>query len=319
MANMPDFLDHHPTSTVDAAVASLVQLGVAGERVQLVPVGPLESYRGEIVGQVPAPGMPLNELGDVTLYVSREGLAERLPGALLEPLPSTQDETNQAIEPGQSEDYWQRQVSAYGSGRQFVTVIDRALNRLHRDIGRLSWSLSSLSRDTTFARHALDLVHLGELPLTARERVLLATILQRLPEWIGPTGGIATVLEQFLGVPVTIRDLPGPMLETPVVERRPLGTNRCRIGGELTLGPRFRDPQSTLRVAVGPLPLAEFVALDRDVRWRAKVDALLSITGPAACDTDLALVLQESDRAARLADPLRGVLGRTTYLGDNPG
>ena len=315
MVTMPDFIGHHPTSTVDAAVASLGQLGVAGERVQLVPVGPLESFRGEIVGQVPAPGAPLDDHDEITFYVSRGGIAERLPGALLEPLPTAQDEAKHAIEPGQSEDYWQRQVQAYGSGRRLVTVIDRALGRLHRAIGRLSWSLSCLSRDTSFARRALDLVHLGELPLSDEEQVLLSTILQRLPEWLGPAGGLVTMLEQFLGVPVTVQERPGPLLELPAAECRPLGTAQCRLGGALALGPRFHDSRPTIHVSVGPLPVAEFVALDRDPNWRAKVAALLAVCGPAACDTNFDLVLQASDRAACLGDPFGGKLGRTTYLG----
>lgn len=318
MATMPDFIDHRPTSTASAAVASLAQLGVASERVQFVPVGTLESFRGEIVGQVPAPGAPLDDQGEITLYISRGGIAERLPGDLLEPLPTAQDEAKHALEPGQSEDYWPRQVQAYGSGRQLVTVLDRALGRLHRDIGRLSWSLSSLSRDTAFARRALELVHLAELPLTEAEQVLLATILQRLPEWLGPTGGLVTLLEQFLGVPVSVHEHPGPLLELPADERRPLGTAECRLGGSLALGPHFRDSRPTVHVAIGPLPVAEFVALDRDPRWRAKVAALLAIAGPAACDTDFELVLQESDRGARLGDPFRGLLGRTTHLGGDP-
>jgi len=315
MTTMPNFLDHRPTSTADAAVASLEQLGVAGHRVQFVPVGPLESFKGEIVGQVPVPGTPLDDTQEVTLYISRSGIAERLPIDFLEPLPTIKDEAKHVIESDHSEEYWHRQMKAAGSGRQFITVIDRAINRLRRDIGRLSWSLSSLSRDPVFARHTLDLMHLADLPLTDEEQVLLAALLQRLPEWVGPTGGMVTVLEQFLNVPVTVHEKPGPRLEIPAHERRPLGSARCRLGESLALGPAFNDTRLSLQVAIGPLSLAEYVALDRDRKWRTKVEALLKMISPAACRTDIELVLQPSDRAARLADPLRGILGRTTYLG----
>lgn len=314
MITMPNFLDHRPTSTADAAVASLAQMGVSGDRVQFVPVGPLESFKGEIVGQVPVPGTPLDNSQEVTLYISRSGIAERLPIDFLEPLPTIKDEAKHVIEADHSEEYWHRQVKASGSGRQFITVIDRAINRLRRDIGRLSWSLSSLSRDPVFAQHTLDMMHLTALPLTEEEQVLLATLLQRLPEWAGPTGGIVTVLEQFLNVPVTVHEKPGPRLEIPEHERRPLGSARCRLGESLALGPAFDDSRLALQVAIGPLPLAEYVALDRDVKWRTKVEALLKVISPAACRCDVELVLQPSDRAARLDDPLRGILGRTTYF-----
>ena len=87
------------TSTANAAVASLTRLGVAGKHIEMVPVGPLEGFRGEIVGQVPAPGTTLEAATRVTLYVSRTTLADRLPGSLLEPLPNARDEARQTLEP----------------------------------------------------------------------------------------------------------------------------------------------------------------------------------------------------------------------------
>lgn len=311
---MPDFLHHRPSSTTEAAVASLARLGIPGDRIDVVPVGPLERYRGEIVGQVPDPGAALDSATHVTLYVSRLGLAERLPGDLLEPVPTAKDATQQALEPGQAEDYWHRQVLAYGPGRRLVTVMDRSLQRLHRDLDQVGWSLAALSQDDTYAGHVLGLVHLDSLPLSREERVFLATELQRLPDRVGTRSGVASILSAFLGVPVTVHERPGPLLSIPDDERRPLGTSGCRLGGELALGPTFRDSRPSLLVELGPLPLAEFVAMQQDERWRAKADALLAMAAPASSQAEWRLVLREDDRGSRLGDRQRGRLGSTTWL-----
>jgi predicted component of type VI protein secretion system len=67
-------------------------------------------------------------------------------------------------------------------------------------------------------------------------------------------------------------------------------------------------------VELGPLPLAEFVAMQRDERWRAKADALLAMAAPASSQAEWRLVLREDDRGARLGDRQRGRLGSTTWL-----
>jgi len=311
---MPDFLDHRPTSTADAAVASLTRLGVAGERVDLVPVGPLEGFRGEIVGQVPAPGAILDTTTRITLYVSHNTLSDRLPGSLLEPLPSARDEARQTLEPGQAVDYWQRQVAAYGPGRQLLGVMELATQSLRRDVGRVGWSLASLSQDTTYAEQVLNLVHLADLDLSPEEKVFLATALQRMPDRVGTVSGLEKLLTSFLGVQVTTRERPGPELVVPRSEQRPLGTEGCRLGGSLALGPRFRDSRPTLLLVVGPLSLGEFVALQKDRAWRGKAESLLHVMGPAACHTEWLLMLRQSDRGACLGDTMRGRLGQTTYL-----
>lgn len=311
---MPDLLCRIPTPSVAAAVASLQALGVDPQRVETVPVSPLESFRGEVVGQVPAPGTPLDDRSEVVLFVARDGLAERLPQGFLEPLPTTQDHANVSIEPGQTLDFYERQVAAYGPGRRFVTVIDRALGRLDRDLERLLDGLSVVGADASFARRALGFLELHDLPLEDREAVFLAAELQRLHRWVGPTAGIETVLAQFLGMPLSLVEQPGPRLRAPAPLRAPLGGGKARLGEGAWLGPDFDDPATTLLVRVGPLPLAQFVAYDRDRAWQTKLLSLLSVVAPAGHAHGFELVLDPADRRTVLGDTWSGRLGRTTYL-----
>ena len=311
---MPDLLCRMPTPTVAAAVASLQVLGVDPERIDTIPVSPLEAFRGEVVGQIPSPGTPLDPHTEVVLFVSRDGLAERLPHGFLEPLPTTQDHANVSIEPGQSLDFYERQVGAYGPGRRFVTVIDRALGRLDRDLERVLDGLSVVGNDATFARRSLGFLELADLPLEDREAVFLAAELQRLHRWVGPRAGMQTVLSQFLGLPLEVTETAGPVMSIPPALRAPLGAGKARLGEGVLLGPQFEDPATTLLLRIGPLPLAQFVAYDRDPQWQRKVLALLSVVAPAGHAHALELVLDPADRRAVLGDNWSGRLGRTTHL-----
>ncbi len=311
---MPDLLRRIPTPRACAAVASLAALGVDPQRVELIPVGPLESFRGEVVGQIPAAGTPLDERTAVILFVARNGLAERLPHEFLEPLPTTQDEAHVAIEPGQTLDFWERQVGAYGPGRRLITVLDKALGRLDRDLERLRDGLSLVGNDPAFARRGLAFVGLADLPLDDQEAIFLASELQRLHRWVGPAAGIATVLEQFLGLPVAIVIARGPGLCLPQALRAPLGTSGARLGEGVLLGPQFVDPAPKIIARIGPVPLSSFLAFDRDATWRAKAQALLAAAAPAGVAYDIDLVLRPQDRHAVLGDPWQARLGRTSYL-----
>ncbi len=314
MAVMPDLLRPTPTPSSDSAVVSLQALGIDPERIELIPVGPLEKYKGGVVGQVPEPGTKLDEHSTITLFVPRDGIAERLPHDFLAPLPTAKNEAAIALEPGQTLDYWERQVLAYDTGRKLINVIDKAMGRLDRDMGRLLWGFTDLGTDDTFARKALDFVGLGELPLEDQEARYLASTLQRLDLWRGTSGGVETLLKQFLGIEVTLEEQEGDELEIPEQVRSPLGGAKARLGGGIALGPRFRDETPVVLAKLGPVGLARHAALDRDKQWHRKVEALLDMTSPASTHHRYVLELRESDRCLALGDPLRARLGRSSYL-----
>lgn len=311
---MPDLLRGRPTPTAASAVEALQRLGITAERIEVVPIGALEAYKGEVVGQIPRAGDRFDPATPVVLFVSRNGISERLPHDFLEPLPSTEDESRVAIEPGQVMEYWERQVAAYGPGRRFVTVVDKALGRLETSIDRVAMTMSATTSDPAFARRVLEVMGHQELPITDEEALFLAAQAQRLEARCGVTGGMAAILEQLLRIPVRVAEVDGPRLELPPDSRRPLGSAGCVLGGGLPLGRSFRDPVPGLEVRLGPVPLAQYDALDRDPRWHQRVRAFIDLLAPAGCSTAYRLSLREEDRGLVLGDPLRAGLGRTAYL-----
>lgn len=311
---MPDLITRRPSPSVVAALEGLMALGVDPERIEIVPVSPLESFKGEIVGQVPHPGDELEVRGVVTLFVSRDGLSERLPHGLLEPLPTTQDEMHVTLEPGTVPEFWERQVAAYAPGRQFITVIDRALARLGRDIARVETELWPLGQDAALPRGLFELLGLPDLDLDDDEAFWLAMRLHELPQQIGPSQALASLLGEFLELPVRCEWTSGPERELEPSDRTPLGTRAARLGESLALGPRFADPTPALRVRIGPVAAAEHRALDADPRWWKRINGLVGLCLPAEMESEVVLELRRPDRGMALGDVLSSRLGRSSYL-----
>lgn len=311
---MPDLMARRPTPTAASAVASLQRIGVDPDRIEQIPVSPLESFKGGVVGQVPHPGTAIDERTQVVLYVARDGLAERLPHAFLEPLPTTEDEAHVAIEPGQIMEFWERQVASYKPGRRFITVIDRALSRLDTALGRIEFDLSPLGQDVSFARRILDLVGYGELPLTDEEVFFLAGRMQSLYARFGVLGGMTHLLEGFLGIRVDVVELDGGWRELPASMQRSLGASDALLGQRTVMGPRFRDPKPQIRVDLGPVRAAEHAALDCDERWRKRVHDLVEAMVPADTEWSTRLLLDERDHGMPLGDRLLGRLGRSSWI-----
>jgi len=311
---MPDFMARRPTPTATDAIASLQQLGLDPENIDQVPVSPLESFKGEVVGQVPHPGTAIDERTHVVLFVSRDGLAERLPHDFLEPLPTTEDEAHVAIEPAQIMEFWERQVASYTPGRQFITVLDRALSRLDTALGRVEFDLTPLGRDSSFAKRVLAIVGYADLPLTDEEALFLAARMQSLYTRFGVLGGMTLLLESFLGMRVEVSEIDGAWRELPAALQRPIGAGANRLGQRALLGPRFRDPKSKLRIDLGPVRAAQHAALDGDLRWRERVQSLVEAMVPVDVQWETRLILDERDRGMPLGDRLLGRLGRSSYL-----
>ncbi len=307
---MPDFITRRPAPTIEAAVQGLTALGVDYERIDIVPVSPLEWFKGEVVGQVPAAGEPVDANTDVTFYVARDGLAERLPHGFLEPLPTTQDEAHVTIEPGHIPEFWEHQVAAYGEGRRFITVLDRAFYRLEKALGQVELALLPIGNDAAVARSLLDLLEIPDLDLDDAEAFLLAARLHELPQHLGPGEAIAALLGDFLGLPVHSREFGAGEIEMDRADHTPIGGNRARLGEGLALGPRLKDPIPRLCLEVGPVDLAEHRALCRDPRWKQRVDALVGFCLPALVSAEVQVVLKEEDRQLLVGDPLRATSGR---------
>lgn len=86
----------------------------------------------------------------------------------------------------------------------------------------------------------------------------LAYFAAQLRSRVVPAGLIASVLGEYLGVPVRVEQFAGRWDVLPVAERNRLGEHNCEVGMVATLGERLPRPELGIRIRVGPVPAAVF-------------------------------------------------------------
>ena len=154
------------------------------------------------------------------------------------------------------------------AGRDFLDIFNDRLIRLfyHVRAKHCPELTPGTPAESNFAAYLFSMIGLG-LPAMRRrlafpERALLhyAGILAGAPRSLH---GLARLLSGYFGIAVSEIRVAGRWLELDPSEQMRLGSSgrNARLGAEAVLGRRIWDEQSTIRIALGPLTLAQFKSL----------------------------------------------------------
>ncbi len=154
------------------------------------------------------------------------------------------------------------------AGRDFLDIFNDRLVRLfyHARAKHRPELSRGTPAESNFAAYLFSLIGLGSPALHRRlafpERALLhyAGILAGAPRSLH---GLARLLSGYFGIAVSEIRAGGRWLELDASEQMRLGQSghNARLGGEAVLGRRVWNEQSTIRIALGPLTLAQFKSL----------------------------------------------------------
>jgi len=133
--------------------------------------------------------------------------------------------------------------------------------------------------------------------------------------------GLASILEEYFGLPVRVDQFIVGWLELPRDQRTVLGGGSARsetaLGSGLPLGQRVRDAQSRFRVVMGPMDLDRYFDLLPGGRSLTRlVDWVHNYVG-FEFDWEVQLVLAR-DEVPGMRLGREGHLGWTTWLGTRP-
>lgn len=126
-----------------------------------------------------------------------------------------------------------------------------------------------------------------------------------------PAEVLARLVAHFLGVAARVEEFVGEWLEVPRRDRARLG--RARVGHDAILGTHRFERGHRFRLVLGPMALAEFLALLPDGRALRPLGALVSLAAGPELDWDARLVLRRSEVPALELDG-RARLGWTSWL-----
>jgi type VI secretion system protein ImpH len=128
--------------------------------------------------------------------------------------------------------------------------------------------------------------------------------------------GLTTLLHDVLpDVPIELTPCIRRMAKIPVSQRTALGVPGVRLGSSSYLGEEIEDRMGKFRISVGPLDQAGFLRFTPGNPGHGLVVALTEhyLTEPLEYEIELILAANQA-RTASLGDPVRSVLGVTTWV-----
>lgn len=128
--------------------------------------------------------------------------------------------------------------------------------------------------------------------------------------------GLETMLGDALAdVPVRVLQCVPRKARIPVSQQLRVGLTGSRLGTDSYLGDEIEDRMGKFRIRVGPLDQSGFLRFTPGQKGHQLLTALTEIyaTEPLAYEVELVLAARQA-RTASLGDPLRAVLGVTTWV-----
>ncbi|AOM01652.1 type VI secretion system baseplate subunit TssG [Cobetia marina] len=130
---------------------------------------------------------------------------------------------------------------------------------------------------------------------------------------------LTTLLGSFFGVPCEVKPFQGRWLDISEPELTRLGQANARLGQSAVAGKRAWDYQSCVRIAVGPLRLADFRRFLPGGEDHLRMTELIRFYVGPELDFELELQLEPSEvPPARLGGAGGISLGRLGWLGQTP-
>jgi type VI secretion system protein ImpH len=128
--------------------------------------------------------------------------------------------------------------------------------------------------------------------------------------------GLITMLRDALGeVPLQIVPCIRRMAAIPEPQRLKMGISGSRLGMDSYVGEAIEDRMGKFRIQIGPMNQAAFLDFTPGQPGYAKLTALTAmyVTEPLEYEVELVLAANQA-QTARLGDPVRSVLGVTTWV-----
>ena len=208
------------------------------------------------------------------------------------------------------------------AGRDFLDIFNDRLIRLFYDAR--AKHCPELTRGTpaesNFAAYLFSLIGLG-FPALRRglafpERALLhyAGILAGAPRSLH---GLARLLSGYFGIPVPEIRVGGSWLELDSSEQTRLGASgrNARLGADAVLGSRVWNDQSTIRIALGPLTLAQFTSFLPNGTAHRQLTGMVAFYLDGPLEPEFHLLLRAEDvPGAKLGGKHDAQLGWTSFL-----
>ena len=291
---MPDFCSPRRgvRQTVDAALASLEQLGVEPDRVVLRAAG-AGWVSGTVVGQVPAAGAQLTPETRLELDVAGTGALESLPYPLRE-------DSDDAM-----------RVDA------LFALFDAPILRVRHAVRQAGGFLELRPDEVSTALRWIEgIFHVSPAAWPKRRWYAVARLLPTLHRVAGRAEAIPLALGLVFGLPVARVQIVSGIAELAAAGRTHLASANSRLGSDAVLGTGLRAT-TAIEIVIGPVSVETYQE-HHTAAERAERDAIYRLVLPA----HLHRAVRERWTVGTPANPPRlqdgwqpAALGLNSYLG----
>jgi type VI secretion system protein ImpH len=171
--------------------------------------------------------------------------------------------------------------------------------------------------------YLLSLIGLGDPAVRRRTGLPEAKLLRYLGLLAlrtRPPVGLELLVADYLRVATKVEQRVLRWVAIPKERRNRIGTANCRLGVDLSVGERVPDRAGKFRLSLGPLHLAEYVALLPGTTRFATACALARLWAGERFDHDVELILRREEvPELQLAPAAPARLGWTSWVTSGPG
>ena len=157
-----------------------------------------------------------------------------------------------------------------------------------------------------FTQHLLDLLGTGRPDPRDRTGRVPFQLLAHFSGLLGrrplPASSLMSLLRTYFGVPILLEQFAGQWLVAPRADQSGLGLPNSELGVTTVLGARVWDPQTKIRLRIGPLGSTEFSAFQPEGSATAALRELLGICFGETLSCDLTLILRRENLPEPILD-----------------
>lgn len=298
---MPNLANPHSPVPFIQALSQLKSSGVSLENVRLLLKGVFESYKGEIVHQLPPPGEEIDPPAVILLFAASPSTVDRLPPSLfLAPKEKYADYSTMELE-----------------SRKFFSCFDSTMTKMAVTLKYVHLVYNSVLAEVSFTRQFVRTFGFPDEGWSAEELFLWASLLPSYHQWGGTKRGTEEVLSRFLRAKVTIQEKRRGENPLPKKLSSRLGGRASRLGSGWSLGSRYSECESTFGVVVGPISAPQVRDFLPPGPKRKKLDRILRYCVPGQLRWNVAVRLRPGEKSFSLGrNTANCVLGYSTYPTD---
>jgi len=278
---MPDLCNRRTPYHYLTGIVLLLKIGVELSNIDLIAEGKYENYRGEVLTQEPAPGIPLRKDSRVALHIGCSSAVDYMPYQFFYGLEGIRS----------SDRSWDE------NARRFMAPFESAYVKSKADAVRQQFKYDFSIIDVEYIRKLLRLFNFEpeDYIRDLDELLFWLSVFPPFHFWAGNPEYVERLLTYIFRYKFKIFENVKSEYEIPADIQYRLGSKTGRLASETIIGKCFSERDSTYRVEVSGVPAAKAADFLPHKPIRKKMEWILGFAMPGNLDYKIKVNIDRSN------------------------